>query len=104
MTKLRAMICEGMEAQEQQNTGVSFSNFVMGLATAAMANMGLVEDPTTGKKTVQLSLAKQHIEILEMFDEKTKGNLTKEEQELIAYIVPDLKMKYVQSSDSAKKE
>jgi hypothetical protein len=57
--------------------------------------MGLVPDPTTGKKEKNLLLAKQSIDILGMLDEKTQGNLTNDEEKLLRHVLHDLRLMYV---------
>lgn len=75
-----------------------FANFVMGLASATLIELGVVEDPATQKKHIQRDHARQHIEILAMLAEKTRGNLVPEEKELIERVLVDLKMQFAKGS------
>jgi hypothetical protein len=75
-----------------------FSTFVMGLASATLIELGLVEDPITKKKRVQKDVAKQHIALLEMLREKTRGNLSAEEQTLLDRAVTDLKLQFARTA------
>lgn len=77
-----------------------FSNFVMGLASAALIELGVVEDPLTRKKRVQREMAKQHIEILTMLEEKTRGNLSNDEKELLERALRDVRMAFAKASDA----
>ena len=77
---------------------VDFSTFVLSLASGAAYHMGGFQDPVSGKTSIDLGLAKQSIDILAMMDEKTKGNLTKEEANLISHSLYDLRMKFVEAS------
>ena len=86
----------------EQQVEVSFSNFVMGLATAALSQLGVVEDPISKKKTVNLTYARQHIDTLVMLSEKTMKNLNPEEEQLIGQILTDLRMRFVEVSKSQK--
>jgi len=54
-----------------------------------------VEDPFTQKKEKHLPLAKQTIDLIGMLKEKTKGNLTSEEEKFIDQVLFDLRMRYV---------
>ena len=60
-----------------------------------LVQLGLIDDPATGKKTKNLPLAKQTIDILGMLEEKTRGNLTKDEETMLKNILYDLRMIYV---------
>ena len=62
--------------------------------------MGLLSGPLhlTKKKERNLPLAKQTIDILGVLQEKTKGNLTKDEEQLIENLLHDLRLKYVEES------
>jgi hypothetical protein len=71
-----------------------FSTFVMGLASAALIEMGVIEDPVSKKKRTNRDHARQHIELLTMLQEKTKGNLTAEEKILLDQAVTDLKLQF----------
>lgn len=81
-----------------------FSNFVMGLASAALIELGVVEDPITRKKRVQREMAKQHIEILSMLEEKTRGNLSADEKELLERALRDVRMAFAKTSESGSSQ
>lgn len=74
---------------------INFNNFILSLNTAALVHLGEIPDPITKKKEPDLMLARQTIETLEMLKEKTKGNLTPEEENLLQAILFELKLKYV---------
>jgi hypothetical protein len=71
-----------------------FSNFVMGLASAALIEMGVVADPATGKSRVRKEQARQHIDMLSMLQEKTRGNLSSDEKTLIERALTDLRLQF----------
>jgi hypothetical protein len=73
---------------------IDFGTFVMSLATSALVHLGEVPHPEA-EKHLNLALAKQTIDILGMLRDKTRGNLTKEEGELLEHLLLDLRMKYV---------
>lgn len=78
-----------------------FSTFVMGLASAALIELGVVDDPQTKKKRHNRLLAKQHIDYLQMLKDKTKGNLDDNENKLIDSVLTDLKLHFVKASEEA---
>ena len=75
-----------------------FSTFILSLSTSALVNLGELPDPLTNKKEINLQLAKQTISIIEMLKEKTKGNLTADEDELMDNVLYEVRLKYVRSS------
>lgn len=76
-----------------------FSTFILSLSTSALVHLGELPDPITNKKEINLQLAKQTISIIEMLKEKTKGNLTSEEEKLINNVLYDVRVKYIKSSE-----
>ena len=89
------------EVQTHTNSGEMiqrFVEFVMMHAHQASLFLGRIPHPQTGKAEVRLDAAKLFIDQLEMIQSKTKGNLTKEEEEILASILGDLRMTYVQVS------
>ncbi len=74
---------------------INFPTFIASLNASALLHLGAIEDPTTGKKEKNLPMAKQTIDILSMLEEKTAGNLTKDEANLIKNILYDLRIMYV---------
>jgi len=84
---------------ESQLPEVNFPTFIMSLNVSALANLGAIEDPTTGQKNKNLLLGKQTIDILVMLEEKTRGNLTNEEENMLKNILYDLRMIYVKEKE-----
>jgi len=76
---------------------VTFSNFVFSLSTQALIQLGEIQDPESKKAMKNLPLAKQTIDLIGMLKEKTRGNLTKEEQALVDSALYDLRMRYVKA-------
>jgi len=77
-----------------------FSFFIMSYQSNSMIHLGKMKDPTTQKHSVNLKHAKLAIDILEMLQEKTKGNLTKAESELLIKVLNDLRLEYATESGS----
>ncbi|MCK5436762.1 MAG: DUF1844 domain-containing protein [Desulfobulbaceae bacterium] len=78
---------------------VTFTSFVMSLNTSTLFHLGEIGEPGTGKKNKDPVLAKYSIDTLNMLHEKTKGNLTEDEDEMLQNILYDLKMRYVNAGD-----
>jgi len=74
---------------------LTFANFVVSLSTSVAVHLGLVAEPTTGQVQQDLALAKQTIDLLGLMQEKTRGNLTEEEDRLFKSILFDLRLQYV---------
>lgn len=74
---------------------VNFPTFIFSLHSSVLLQLGLIEDPISGKKAKNLPAAKQTIDILGMLEEKTRGNLTGEEENMLKNILYDLRMMYV---------
>jgi len=73
---------------------MKFEEFVLSIAAGAYVQLGIVEDPLDNTKKIDLELAKTSIELLKMLKEKTKNNLSAEEEELINSVILDLDEKY----------
>ncbi|RMD62976.1 MAG: DUF1844 domain-containing protein, partial [Planctomycetota bacterium] len=73
-----------------------FLALVASLATQALLYLGGVADPQTGKAVVAPDHARAFIDMLATLEEKTKGNLTKEEEEELQGVLNELRMRFVQ--------
>ena len=76
---------------------VDFSSFILSLYSSGLVQLGKVEDPISGKKNINLDLAKHTIEMIVMLEEKTKGNLTEDENNLFRSIVSDMRIAFVEA-------
>lgn len=77
---------------------VTFPAFVMSLNTSALYHLGEIADPGSGKRIVELDLARHAIDTLTLIQSKTKGNLTEDEAELLKNILYDIKMRFVKAA------
>jgi hypothetical protein len=76
---------------------LTFTAFVLSLATTAAIHFGDIADPETGKPVEpHLEGASQMIEILSLLDQKTRGNLTAEERQVLEQVLYELRMRYVE--------
>ena len=78
---------------------ISFSNFIFSLSTSALIQLGEIPDPVVNQTNKNLAMAKQTIDILGILQEKTKGNLTPDEESLNQNILYDLRMRFVNARD-----
>jgi hypothetical protein len=82
--------------QEKDYPAVNFTNFILSLSTSALFHFGDIPDSEDGSASQKnLPAAKQIIDILDMLNEKTKGNLDDNEKNLIQGVLYELKMRYV---------
>ena len=77
---------------------VSMATFVFSLSSSALVHLGEIPEPETNRTKVDLAIAKQIIDTLGMLQEKTKGNLDPDEENLLRSVLYDLRMRYVQKS------
>ena len=81
---------------------INFAAFVLSLAHTAAFHFGDVADPVSGTAAEpNLPAAQQMIEILALLEEKTRGNLTAEERQLLDQILYELRMRYVEAGKEA---
>ena len=73
----------------------SFASFMMSIASNAASSLGMMEHPVTGKREIDLELGKHWIDVLGMLQEKTRGNLLPQEQQILEGLLADLRMQYV---------
>ena len=80
---------------ESSGVPVTFSSFVISLGSSSLMLMGEQLDPQQSPLPVNLPQAKEIIDLLSVLEEKTKGNLTSEEQAVLRDMLYALRMKYV---------
>jgi hypothetical protein len=87
------------QTDQQAPGAINFIAFVLSLAHTAAVHMGDTEDPVSGKKMEpHLPAAQQMIEILSLLEEKTRGNLTAEERQLMEQLLYELRVRFVEVS------
>lgn len=89
-------------AKSEPDIPMTFQTLVFSLSTTAMFQLGLLSNPETGKQEKNLPAAKQTIDILQVLQEKTKGNLTSEESQLLEASLYDLKMTYLKTTNNIR--
>ena len=77
---------------------INFSSFLLSLSSSVLLHLGEIADPQSGENKKDLLLAKQSIDIINLLQEKTKGNLTQEEEKLLEHLLYDLRMRFVKAN------
>ncbi|MCE9591962.1 MAG: DUF1844 domain-containing protein [Planctomycetes bacterium] len=80
----------------------TFETLISTMVTQALFAMGAIPDPRTGQRALHLDLARHHIDMLTVLEEKTKGNLTQEEADMLSSTVYELRTRYIQMSSQAR--
>jgi Domain of unknown function (DUF1844) len=91
-------------AADEGPEDLSFSSFVIGLASQAFVFLGAVADPQTGVVRKDLVQAKAMIDILSMLSEKTAGNLDEHEGHMMEEMLYELRIQYVKELRSGMPE
>jgi hypothetical protein len=90
--------------QSADGSGITFTGFVLSLATTAAVHFGDIADPVTGKPgDANLVAAAQMIEIITMLQDKTQGNLSDPEAQLVEDLLYELRMRYVEAQQGEKR-
>ncbi len=74
---------------------VDFSAFIFGLGQMALMHLGELPEPQSGERRPDFEQARHTIDILDLLERKTRGNLTEEEEGLLRHLLSDLKLRYV---------
>jgi hypothetical protein len=90
-----------MSDEYQKHNAELFFTLILNFQSSAMIGMGKVMNPFTQKVTRNLAEAQFSIDILDMLLEKTKGNLTKEEETYLQRTLTELRLNYI---DELKKD
>jgi hypothetical protein len=83
---------------------LTFTGFVLSLASTAAIHFGDLSDPVSGERAeLNLDGAAQMIEILALLDQKTRGNLTAEERQVLEQVLYELRMRFVEATGGGKR-
>ena len=80
-----------------RQSGDMFQGLVISLAAATMQHLGKTLNPVTNKIEKNLDAASSTIDMLDMLEAKTKGNLSDAESKLLKGVLAELKMNYVET-------
>ena len=81
---------------------IDFPSYLLSYYTQGLVLLGEVPNPYTNKKEEDVEAARHTIDILSMLEQKTKGNLTKEEQQLLETVLYELRMKFMAKTNRIK--
>ena len=85
------------EDQAPEGSDINFVSFVLSLAHTAAVHFGDIPDPSTGQRAVaNLAAAQQMIDILSLIEEKTRGNLSAEERQLLEQVLFELRLRFIE--------
>ena|SRR5580658_2344577 len=91
----------GQEREDAALPSIDFATFVLSLSHSAVLHLGEAPHPETNKIERNLTLARQTIDLLGVLEEKTKGNLTGDEERLLTQVLFDLRMRFVEEQKKA---
>ena len=92
------MTAEEAHQDSHDSSTISFAAFVLSLAHTAAVHFGDIADPVTGNAAQpNLAAAQQMIDILSLLEQKTRGNLTAEERQLLDQILYELRLRYLEA-------
>ena len=74
---------------------IDFSTFIFSLNSSALVHLGVIKAPGMETNDKNIEIAKQTIDIIGVLEEKTKGNLTNDEENLLKNILHDLRLMYI---------
>jgi hypothetical protein len=82
---------------------IDLTTFFLSISSAAYMGLGVVPTPEGGGPHLDLELARQNIDLLELMYEKTRGNRSSEEDRLLEQLLFELRLKFVERQQEAKK-
>jgi hypothetical protein len=88
------------ESAGQDLPAIDFTTLILSLSHSVLLHLGDAPDPTTGERELNLPLARQSIDLISLLHEKTRGNLTGTEERTLSQALYDLRMRYVEVSQS----
>ena len=88
------------EQERPQLPPVDFSAFIAELGTTALVYLGGFQNPETKEILVDLEMAKRTIDTIDLLKEKTKGNLTSPESNLLDNTLYNLRMTYIRIANN----
>ena len=93
----RTDAAETRSAESAERAEITFSSFVVSLATQALMQLGEIKPPSGVNIPVDVESAQRTIDLLSMLKEKTEGNLNDDESGLLEEVLHTLRMSFVKS-------
>ena len=84
------------QASVKELPAIDFLTFVVSMSHSALLHLGDAPDPSTGTHEKNLPLARQTIDLLAMLQDKTRGNLSGDEERVLSQAIYDLRMRFVE--------
>lgn len=91
-----------MSSAQSSLPKIDFTTFLLSVSSAAFIGLGIVPAAPGQEPEVNLELARQNIDLLEMIAEKTKGNRTPEEDRLLEQLLFETRMRFVEVQNQQK--
>lgn len=85
-------------AEKSDDIDVMYYQLVLSIQASVMHHLGKVMSPITGKIERDLEAARYSIDMLEMLERKTSGNLSAEEKKLLDHVLYELRINYLEES------
>jgi len=82
---------------ERGGKGIDFTTVLLGFASSALIHMGVQAHPESGVVSKDPALAREVLDLLALLREKTRGNLTLEEERFFDSLLTDLRLKFVEA-------
>ena len=82
---------------ERSGKPIDFTTVLLGFASSALIHMGVQADPDSGGVNKNAALAREVLDLLSLLREKTRGNLTVEEERFFDSLLTDLRLKFVEA-------
>ena len=101
-TPSAAAASETKEKSGEARPPIDFPSYILGYYTQGMVLLGEVPNPYTNKKEEDAESARNIIDILALLEQKTKGNLSSEENQLMESVLYELRMKFMAKTSRIK--
>ncbi len=95
---------EKAKASLDEHPTLDFATFILSLSHSALVHLGEAPHPDGEAPAKDLALARQTIDMLGLLEEKTRGNLTGDEERLLSQILYDLRMRFLELSKASGKK
>ena len=82
---------------ERGGKAIDFTTVLLGFASSALIHMGVQANPDSGTVSPDAALAREVLDLLALLREKTRGNLTPEEERFFDSLLTDLRLKFVEA-------
>jgi hypothetical protein len=90
------------EQEGSEQPPIDFPSYLLSYYTQGLVLLGEVPNPYTNKKEEDMEAARHTVDILSMLEQKTRGNLSKEEQQLLESVLYELRMKFMAKTNRIK--